>query len=49
MAEFFEGLVIDLSGARVSYRDMEVSEGTVTLSLALRVVSFPPPASFARL
>ena len=49
MAEFFEGLVIDLSGARVSYRDMEVREGTVTLSLALRVVSFPPPASFARL
>lgn len=49
MAGFFEGLVIDLSGARVSYRDMEVSEGMVTLSLGLRVVSFPPPASFARL
>jgi len=43
MAAFFGGLMIDLSGAQLSYRDMIVTETQVRLSLSLRVVSFPSP------
>ena len=45
VAYFFENLVVDLSGARLSYRNMRVREGVVTLDLDLEVVGFPPPSS----
>jgi hypothetical protein len=45
VAHFFENLVVDLSGARLSYRNMRVSRGVVTLDLDLEVVGFPPPSS----
>lgn len=45
VAFFFENLVVDLSGARLSYRNMRVGEGVVTLDLDLEVVGFPPPSS----
>ena len=45
VAFFFENLVVDLSGARLSYRNMRVREGVVTLDLDLEVVGFPPPSS----
>ena len=49
MEAFFETLTIDLRGARLSYRDMRVRDGIAVLKLRLRVVSFPPPASFAEI
>ena len=45
VAFFFENLVVDLSGARLSYGNMRVGEGVVTLDLDLEVVGFPPPSS----
>ena len=45
VAFFFENLVVDLSGARLSYRNMRVGDGVVTLDLDLEVVGFPPPSS----
>jgi hypothetical protein len=45
MAFFFQTLVVDLSGARLSYRNMRVGDGTITLELDLEVVGFPPPSS----
>ncbi len=45
MAVFFQTLVVDLSGARLSYRSMLIENDRISLDLALEVVSFPPPQS----
>ena len=47
MAQFFQSLVVDLSGARLSYRNMEIDNGIISLDLRLEVVGFPPPSSLA--